>query len=37
LSVDLVPRVGPVTAEMEASGELAALREALVKQVLNTR
>ncbi|MGT2501101.1 substrate-binding periplasmic protein [Bradyrhizobium guangxiense] len=32
---DLVPKVGKVIAEMEASGELAALREALVKQVLD--
>lgn len=32
---DLVPRVGHVIAQMEASGELAALREALVKQVLS--
>jgi ABC-type amino acid transport substrate-binding protein len=32
---DLVPKVGKVIAQMEASGELAALREALVKQVLN--
>ncbi len=31
---DLVPEVGKVIAQMEASGELAALREALVKQVL---
>ena len=34
---DLVPKVGQVIAQMEASGELAALREALVKQVLSTR
>jgi ABC-type amino acid transport substrate-binding protein len=34
---DLVPRVGQVIAQMEASGELAALREALVKQVLSAR
>ncbi|MDA9521939.1 ABC transporter substrate-binding protein [Bradyrhizobium sp. CCBAU 11434] len=33
---DLVPKVGQVIAQMEASGELATLREALVKQVLNT-
>jgi len=33
---DLVPKVGQVIAQMEASGELAALRAALVKQVLNT-
>ncbi|TFV39514.1 transporter substrate-binding domain-containing protein [Bradyrhizobium frederickii] len=33
---DLVPKVGKVIAQMEASGELAALREALVKQVLAT-
>src|SRR3954470_13979786 len=32
---DLVPKVGKVIEQMEASGELAALREALVKQVLN--
>jgi ABC-type amino acid transport substrate-binding protein len=32
---DLVPKVGKVIAQMEASGELAALREALVKRVLN--
>ncbi|UPK24631.1 substrate-binding periplasmic protein [Bradyrhizobium sp. 195] len=32
---DLVPKVGKVIAQMEASGELAALREALVKQVLS--
>lgn len=32
---DLVPEVGKVIAQMEASGELAALREALVKQVLS--
>ncbi|KRQ14944.1 substrate-binding periplasmic protein [Bradyrhizobium sp. DASA03076] len=32
---DLVPKVGQVIAQMEASGELAALREALVKQVLS--
>jgi len=32
---DLVPKVGKVIAEMEASGELAALREVLVKQVLS--
>ncbi|MBW7971027.1 transporter substrate-binding domain-containing protein [Bradyrhizobium sp. BR 10289] len=32
---DLVPKVGTVIAEMEASGELATLREALVKQVLS--
>ncbi|MGX4771084.1 substrate-binding periplasmic protein [Bradyrhizobium guangdongense] len=34
---DLVPKVGQVIAQMEASGELAALREALVKQVLSAR
>jgi hypothetical protein len=33
---DLVPKVGKVIAQMEASGELAMLREALVKQVLST-
>jgi ABC-type amino acid transport substrate-binding protein len=33
---DLVPKVGKVIAQMEASGELATLREALVKQVLST-
>ena len=32
---DLVPKVGQVIAQMEASGELAALRESLVKQVLS--
>lgn len=32
---DLVPKVGEMIARMEASGELAALREALVKQVLS--
>ena len=32
---DLVPKVGQVIAQMEASGELAALRETLVKQVLS--
>ncbi|EJN14428.1 periplasmic component of amino acid ABC-type transporter/signal transduction system [Bradyrhizobium sp. YR681] len=32
---DLVPKVGRVIAQMEASGELAALRETLVKQVLS--
>jgi ABC-type amino acid transport substrate-binding protein len=32
---DLVPKVGQVIEQMEASGELAALREALVKQVLS--
>jgi ABC-type amino acid transport substrate-binding protein len=32
---DLVPKVGKVIAQMEASGELAALRERLVKQVLS--
>ena len=32
---DLVPKVGKVIAQMEASGELAALREVLVKQVLS--
>ncbi|QOZ52467.1 ABC transporter substrate-binding protein [Bradyrhizobium sp. CCBAU 53338] len=32
---DLVPKVGQVIAQMQASGELAALREALVKQVLS--
>jgi ABC-type amino acid transport substrate-binding protein len=32
---DLVPKVGQVIAQMEASGELATLREALVKQVLS--
>ncbi|KGT75697.1 ABC transporter substrate-binding protein [Bradyrhizobium japonicum] len=32
---DLVPKVGKVIAQMEASGELAMLREALVKQVLS--
>ena len=32
---DLVPKVGKVIAQMEASGELATLREALVKQVLS--
>lgn len=31
---DLVPKVDQVIAQMEASGELAALREALVRQVL---
>ncbi|SFO71869.1 ABC-type amino acid transport substrate-binding protein [Bradyrhizobium sp. Ghvi] len=34
---DLVPKVGQVIAQMEASGELAALREELVKQVLSAR
>jgi ABC-type amino acid transport substrate-binding protein len=33
---DLVPKVGKVIAQMEASGELAALRETLVKRVLST-
>jgi ABC-type amino acid transport substrate-binding protein len=33
---DLVPKVGKVIAQMEASGELATLREALVKQILST-
>ncbi|MBB4368946.1 ABC-type amino acid transport substrate-binding protein [Bradyrhizobium sp. cir1] len=32
----LVPKVGQVIAQMEASGELATLREALVKQILST-
>ena len=32
---DLVPKVGQVIEQMETSGELAALREALVKQVLS--
>ncbi|MDH2354879.1 transporter substrate-binding domain-containing protein [Bradyrhizobium sp. SSUT112] len=32
---DLVPKVGKMIAQMEASGELATLREALVKQVLS--
>ena len=32
---DLVPKVGKVIEQMEASGELAMLREALVKQVLS--
>jgi ABC-type amino acid transport substrate-binding protein len=32
---DLVPKVGQVIAQMEASGELATLREALVKQILS--
>ncbi|MEZ0081808.1 polar amino acid transport system substrate-binding protein [Bradyrhizobium japonicum] len=32
---DLVPKVGKVIAQMEASGELATLREALVRQVLS--
>jgi len=32
---DLVPKVGKVIEEMTASGELARLREQLVKQVLN--
>jgi polar amino acid transport system substrate-binding protein len=32
---DLVPKVGQVIAQMEASGELATLRGALVKQVLS--
>ncbi|MBR0952915.1 substrate-binding periplasmic protein [Bradyrhizobium canariense] len=32
---ELVPKVGKVIAQMEASGELATLREALVKQVLS--
>ncbi len=32
---DLVPKVGNVIAQMEANGELATLREALVKQVLS--
>jgi ABC-type amino acid transport substrate-binding protein len=32
---DLVPKVGKVIAQMEASGELAALRASLVKQVLS--
>lgn len=31
---DLVPKVGKVIAQMEASGELATLRETLVRQVL---
>ncbi|MCK1652281.1 transporter substrate-binding domain-containing protein [Bradyrhizobium sp. 149] len=31
----LVPKVGKVIAQMEASGELATLREALVRQVLS--
>lgn len=31
----LVPEVGKIIAQMQASGELAALREALVKQVLS--
>ncbi|TWB01482.1 substrate-binding periplasmic protein [Bradyrhizobium stylosanthis] len=31
----LVPEVGKVIAQMEASGELATLREALVKQILS--
>jgi polar amino acid transport system substrate-binding protein len=30
-----VPKVGQVIEQMEASGELAMLREALVKQVLS--
>jgi hypothetical protein len=30
-----VPKVGKVIAQMEASGELATLREALVRQVLS--
>jgi polar amino acid transport system substrate-binding protein len=32
---DLVPKVGEVIAQMEASGELARLRETLVRQVLS--
>ncbi|MBR0823186.1 ABC transporter substrate-binding protein [Bradyrhizobium liaoningense] len=32
---DLVPKVGKVIAQMDASGELAKLREALIKQVLS--
>ena len=32
---DLVPKVGQVIAQMQASGELAALRAALIKQVLS--
>jgi ABC-type amino acid transport substrate-binding protein len=32
---DLVPKVGQVIEQMETSGELATLREALVKQVLS--
>jgi len=32
---DLVPKVGKVIEQMETSGELATLREALVKQVLS--
>jgi polar amino acid transport system substrate-binding protein len=32
---DLVPKVGKVIEEMTASGELARLREQLVKQVLD--
>lgn len=32
---DLVPKVGEVIAQMQASGELAALREALIKQALS--
>lgn len=34
---DLVPKVGKVIAQMEASGELATLREALVKRVLSAQ
>ncbi|MCP3409426.1 ABC transporter substrate-binding protein [Bradyrhizobium sp. CCGB01] len=34
---DLVPKVGTVIAQMEASGELATLREALVKRVLSAQ
>ncbi|MCK1394555.1 transporter substrate-binding domain-containing protein [Bradyrhizobium sp. 1] len=33
---DLVPKVGKVIAQMEASGELATLRESLIKQILST-
>ncbi|WP_420887834.1 hypothetical protein [Bradyrhizobium yuanmingense] len=32
---DLVPEVGKVIAQMQASGKLASLREALVKPVLS--
>jgi polar amino acid transport system substrate-binding protein len=32
---DLVPKVGEVIEQMEPSGELATLREALVKRVLS--
>jgi hypothetical protein len=32
---ELAPKVGRVIAEMDASGELARLRESLVKQYLN--